>query len=93
MGKLSEAGYIDVLAGRWGGYKIIKDVHTIYLYQILGLVEGLDDFNRCALGFSECSNENPCSLHHRWMKYNEGIKDMIYNTSLADLDYSHIQKY
>jgi DNA-binding IscR family transcriptional regulator len=30
MGKLSEAGYIDVLAGRWGGYKIIKDVHTIY---------------------------------------------------------------
>jgi Rrf2 family protein len=30
MGKLSEAGYIDVLAGRWGGYKIIKDIHTIY---------------------------------------------------------------
>jgi DNA-binding IscR family transcriptional regulator len=50
------------------------------------MVEGLDSFNRCVLGFPECSEENPCSLHNYWLKQQEGLKEMIYNVSLKDLE-------
>ena len=93
MSRLSVAGLVEVLPGKLGGYKIAQDLEAIYLYQITDLVEGLENYDRCVLGFSECSDENPCSLHKQWVKHREGIKEMLYNTSLADLDYSEINKY
>lgn len=93
MSKLSAAGLVEVLPGKLGGYKITRELSTIYLYQITGLVEGLEDFDRCILGFPECSDENPCSLHSHWLQQRENIKDMLYKTSLADLDYSEINKF
>jgi len=93
MSRLSVAGLVEVLPGKLGGYKIAQELDTIYLYQITDLVEGLENYDRCVLGFSECSDGNPCSLHKQWVKHREGIKEMLYNTSLADLDYSEINKY
>jgi Rrf2 family iron-sulfur cluster assembly transcriptional regulator len=93
MSKLSGAGLVGVLPGKHGGYQIMRDLNTVFLYQISGLVEGLEDFERCVLGFSECSDENPCSLHRHWLKHRTGIKEMMYNTSLADLDFTEFNKY
>ena len=93
MSKLSAAGLVDVLPGKLGGYQVQRDLNSIYLYQIAGLVEGLDNYERCVLGFSECTDSNPCSLHKYWMKHREGIKEMLYNTSLADLESDVIIKY
>jgi DNA-binding IscR family transcriptional regulator len=68
------------------GYQITRRLDTIYLYQIADLVEGLEDYQRCILGFPECSDANPCSLHDRWIEHRENIKNMLYETSLADLE-------
>jgi len=93
MNKLSGAGLVEVTQGKQGGYRIIQDLSGIYLYEIVGVVEGLDDYQRCVLGFPECSSENPCSLHHIWLERQESIKVMIYNTTLADLKGSVNTKY
>lgn len=93
MSRLSSAGLVDVTAGKYGGYAITRALNTIYLYQIAGLVEGLDDYERCVLGFAECSDENPCTLHKIWLAHREGMKETMFNTSLADLDYTALQKY
>lgn len=93
MNKLSTAGLVEVSQGKQGGYQIIKDLGSIYLYQIVGVVEGLKNYNRCVLGFPECSNENPCSLHHIWLHRQEQIKEMLYNTSLSDLKKHENLKY
>ncbi len=93
MSRLSSAGLVEVLPGKLGGYKIAKDLDTIYLYQITELIEGLESYERCILGFNVCSDENPCVLHEQWTKHREGIKEMLYNTSLADMDYNRITKY
>jgi Rrf2 family protein len=93
MHNLSTAGLVEVTQGKQGGYRIIKELAGIYLYEIVGVVEGLDDYDRCVLGFPECSPDNPCSLHQIWMERQESIKEMIYNTTLADLHGDSSTKY
>ena len=85
MHRLSNAGLVDVTQGKKGGYRILRDLSEIHLHEIVDVVEGLEDYHRCVLGFPECSSENPCPLHHMWMERQESIKDMVYKTTLADL--------
>ena len=85
MSKLAHAGLVDVEKGTTGGYRIVNDLDSIYLYQIADLLEGLEDYERCILGFPECSDENSCSLHDHWVKPRKIVKNMLYQTTLLDL--------
>ncbi|MEJ2054338.1 MAG: Rrf2 family transcriptional regulator [Calditrichaceae bacterium] len=93
MHKLSGAGLVDVTQGKQGGYRIIQELSRIYLSEIVNVVEGLGDYGRCVLGFPECSPENPCSLHNMWQSRQESIKNMVYDTTLADLQSNGETKY
>jgi len=93
MSKLSTAGFVEASSGKTGGYQIVKELKDIYLYQIMDLVEGLDDFVRCVLGFETCSDKNPCSLHQLWTDRREDLKKLMYHTSLADLGHEMIKQY
>lgn len=93
MNKLAKSNLVDVAQGKQGGYRITKKLDDIYLYHIIEAVEGLDDYSRCVLGFPECSDENPCSLHKSWLTRQESIKNMVYNTSLADIEDNINKKY
>ena len=93
MNKLSLTGLVDVRQGKHGGYQVIRDLAKIYLSDIVNAVEGLEDYSRCVLGFPECSGDNPCSLHALWLERQESIKNMIYNTTLADLQKNGSVKY
>lgn len=86
MHKLNRAGFVEVLQGKQGGYRLNVNRSPIYLYEIIGVVEGLENYNRCILGFEECSDKNPCTLHKYWLKQQNSIRDMIYNISLNDLE-------
>jgi Rrf2 family protein len=86
MSKLADAGLVDSEQGKLGGYRITRPLENIYLYQIADLVEGLEDYQRCILGFDDCSDDNPCALHERWIDRREELKAMLYSTTLADLE-------
>ena len=68
MTKLAAAGLVNVNQGKQGGYQLNSDRSPIYLEEIINTVEGLDNYDRCVLGFDHCSDENPCSLHTYWVK-------------------------
>jgi len=93
MHSLAEAGFLEVVQGKMGGFQINPAKSTIYLYEIIGAIEGLDNYERCVLGFQECSGENPCSLHHVWLQHQQNLKEMIYNVSLNDLVKSENMKF
>ena len=86
MRTLTTAGFLEVEMGKQGGYRINKQRSDIYLYEIVGVVEGLESYTRCVLGFPECSDENPCPLHKSWLKHQEGLKELVYNVRLSDLE-------
>ena len=85
MTKLASSELVIVNQGKQGGYQINTKRYPIYLKEIIEIVEGLEDYDRCILGFDDCSDKTPCSLHSFWVTHNEGINHMIQNTSLEDL--------
>jgi Rrf2 family protein len=85
MSKLASAGLVDVLQGKQGGFQINSERAPIYIHEIISLVEDLSNYDRCVLGFSECSDENPCSMHPIWAEKKSEILKIIHETSLDDI--------
>jgi Rrf2 family iron-sulfur cluster assembly transcriptional regulator len=85
MHRLAEARLVETIKGKQGGYRLTRLARQIYLYEIIGAVEGLENYQRCILGFPECSSENPCVLHEHWIKMRENMQELIFNVSLEDL--------
>ena len=85
MTKLANVGFVEVAQGHQGGYQLNQNRPPIFLYEIINSVEGLKNFDRCILGFDDCSDETPCSMHPFWKKHKEEINQMIQEVSLEDL--------
>ena len=50
--------------GPHGGF-YIKDEHIIYLIDIVRAVDGNNLFTACAMGLKDCSDCQPCPMHHQ----------------------------
>ena len=83
--KLAGHGFIYAIQGRYGGFKIAKPLPEISLYDVVSAVEGSDIFNRCILGFVECSDESPCAMHEEWQPVKEAFSKALRKTTLATL--------
>ncbi len=85
MTQLSQAGLLQSTQGKKGGYRIARPPEEIYIYQIVDVVEGLENYNRCVMGYPQCDKQNPCCMHHLWEPQLLGVRKMIYEHTLADL--------
>ena len=93
MTDLSKSGFIRSTQGRDGGYTFAKDIHDIFLYDIIDSVEGMEQLNDCALGFNECSCSNPCAMHDDWIIIREKLNKVFNQTKLSDLEFDKILRY
>ena len=85
MSRLGAAGIVTSQQGKLGGYSITRPLHEVHLADIIDVVEGLESYDRCILGFDTCDDKNPCPLHDQWSGHKDGIRSMIDNVTLADL--------
>ena len=90
---LCKEGFIKSIRGREGGYVFARNANRIYLSDIIDAVEGMDKYRMCLLGFPDCSDDHPCSLHERWAPIREQLLDFLNNTTLAEVKNSLIQKF
>ena len=93
MTDLTKSDYLDSIRGRNGGFRIAIDLKKISLANIVEIVEGMEHFNSCVLGFHECSSENPCAMHYVWEKNKEELLNMLENTTLSEISYQEISKF
>ena len=63
---LTESGIVDSKKGKSGGFLLAKQPSKIRLIDIVTAIDGLDLFNRCVLGFPNCSPDQPCPVHDKW---------------------------
>lgn len=82
---LSSHGIIISIQGRYGGFKLAKDVNEILLYDIVKAVDQIEKYFGCVLGFDECSDENPCSLHQKWAPIRAKLFIFLEKTSMKDV--------
>ncbi len=90
---LSRKKFIKSIRGRDGGYVFARNANRIYLSEIIDAVEGMEKYRGCLLGFSECKDDHPCSLHKKWAPIREQLLDFLSNTTLAEVKKAHITKF
>jgi len=83
--KLSKSGFIHSSRGRNGGFVFSKKITHIFVADIIESVEGLESFNKCILGFTDCPFDDHCSMHEFWEGTRDNIIKELKTTSLADL--------
>lgn len=67
--KLSREELILSTKGPRGGFYLSDEKLQNSLLDIIECIDGLEVFNTCFLGLPNCSDKNPCSIHHiaaRW---------------------------
>jgi Rrf2 family protein len=85
MSRLTAAGIVESVQGKNGGYRIARPLDGIRLADVVDVVEGLDSYERCILGFDRCDDANPCPMHEFWTGHKQGILDMMHNVTLAQM--------
>ena len=85
MSRLGAAGIVQAVQGKGGGFRIARPLEDIRLADVVEVVEGMDNYERCILGFDRCDEENPCPMHEFWTGHKEGILDMMNTVTLAQM--------
>ncbi|KAA3648567.1 MAG: Rrf2 family transcriptional regulator [Bacteroidetes bacterium] len=72
--------------GANGGFKIAEvDCSQITLGQIIETIEGKSLTANCFLGLSQCSDNNPCPVHHLYYPIKSELNSTLMNINLNEI--------
>ena len=83
--QLSRSKIISSSKGRGGGFYLSKENMDRPLIDVVVCIEGYNVFNKCILGLSACSDDNPCILHQDYKIFRNSVERSICDQSVEDL--------
>ena len=84
--KLTRNNIVKSIKGPYGGFEIeIHKLDTITLRDVVDIFDGDTIYTRCGLGLSQCNENSPCPMHHKFVKIRGELKNMLENTTLSGL--------
>lgn len=83
--QLSDHGILRSTQGRYGGFMLAKSPEKIKLIEIVEAMESVEKYFGCVLGFHECSDENPCTLHSKWAPIRNELMKLLNETTIKDV--------
>lgn len=84
---LTKKGILQSYRGPSGGVALARSPESIYMLEIVKVLEGENFFDTCFLGLPDCGDEKPCPMHEFWAEVKEKFKDQFADTSLMELSY------
>jgi Rrf2 family protein len=81
----TKQGYLKSIRGRGGGFFFPDEETDISLYKIIVLTEGRAYFIKCGFGFNNCDAENPCPLHHEYMKIRDNFMELAKSETIRTM--------
>jgi Rrf2 family protein len=85
MQTLSRHRIVDSRKGRGGGFYFPEGGSEISLYDVILIMEGDACFKKCAFGFKNCSDFNPCPLHDRFAKVREDFLEITRSETIRSV--------
>lgn len=76
---------ISSIKGPNGGFFIPTNSRTIYLIDIVKVVDGVHFFFECGLGLHKCSETKPCPIHFTYKVSREKLYNEFCTVSIQDL--------
>jgi Rrf2 family protein len=89
---LRESGLISSSKGKSGGFSLAKDPARIKLIDVVSAIDGLEMFDSCVLGFTECSPTHPCPVHNTWGALRTQTYDMLTSETIDKLKEKTLSK-
>jgi Rrf2 family iron-sulfur cluster assembly transcriptional regulator len=82
---LVKAGLVRSIRGAGGGFALAKNPDQIPVLEIIEAVEGRIVFQRCKMERPDCEHVGGCALCGLFERAQDGLKDALTRTTLADL--------
>ena len=83
--QLARKGLLRSSKGPTGGFSLRVPASDVTMLDIVEALDGLQDYQRCASGLAECTDEMPCSMHDSWKALRQRIMDYLGGNTIADL--------
>lgn len=83
--QLARKGLLRSSKGPTGGFTLRTSPKEISLIQLVEALDGLQDYQKCVSGLSECTDDAPCGMHDSWKALRSRIMDYLENTTISDL--------
>ena len=83
--QLACKGLLRSSKGPTGGFSLRVPADEIRLLDIVDTLDGLSEYEKCASGLAECSDEMPCAMHDSWKALRSRIMDYLGRNTIADL--------
>ena len=83
---LSRRGIVRSAKGPNGGFYLDESALKRPLSDIVEAVDGKNIFLGCGLGIKQCSEINPCPLHHEFKAIRNQIHHMMYKTTIGEFN-------
>ncbi len=79
--------------GPGGGFALKRPTSKISLLQVVQVFDDIHtDLKACAIGWTRCSDDKPCSLHDRFKPLREEIQEYLRTTTLDQLTKADLSK-
>jgi len=82
---LASRDILQSVRGPGGGFRLARPSEGITLLDIVEAIDGLSQFDECALGWKTCHDDVPCPLHNSWKQMRQSLREYLSQTTVADL--------
>jgi len=82
---LVKDGMVQSHRGKSGGFSLATNPDSMSLLDIILIIDGNTVFESCVLGLPTCSSDSPCPVHKKWGPIREASREMLANTTVAQL--------
>lgn len=76
---------LHAVAGRAGGYELVRPPEAISLLEVVDAAEGTLSLRNCVLRGSACSADGVCAVHGFWLEAQAAFAERLAATSFAQL--------
>ena len=83
--ELVRRGLLDSRRGPGGGFRLARPAKRITLRDVVAAIDGLDQFQECAVGLERCSDDAPCPLHDHWKRLKNQFQGYLERTTLDEM--------
>lgn len=82
---LVRKGLLASAKGRGGGFALARSAKKITLYDIVAVIDGVEQLDHCVVGMSQCDDDQPCPQHDAWQPIRSQLKTYLMQTTLEKM--------
>ncbi|MAT04004.1 MAG: Rrf2 family transcriptional regulator [Acidimicrobiaceae bacterium] len=81
---LTRVGWIRARPGPNGGHELAVDLRTLSVLDLITVVEGAPESDRCVMADRPCPAPEPCAMHDAWVPARDGLLARLAATPLHE---------